>query len=131
MGELTYVKHAQPRKPKGPTAKYRAKRKRAEAPVAKRVRAACVKRDGHCRYGNSDWHTQCAGPSEWAHMGEKKRAKTRGMKPEERHTTADSLMLCRKHHDCYDCRRKPRLWIRALTDEGANGSLHFIDDGDS
>lgn len=128
---LTYTKPLprRVRKPKGPTARYRAKRRRAEQPVAKSVRVQCVERDGYCRYGKDTPLTPCAGPSEWAHLGEKKRAKTRGMKLEQRHTTAGSLMLCRKHHDAYDQRRGARLWIHPRTEDGANGSLQFIDEG--
>ena len=115
------------RKKPGPTARSRATRRRAEYPVARSVRAACVARDGHCVLAN--WphsRTDCAGLSQWAHLGEQTRAKTRGMQPTERHTTAGSLMLCRLHHDCYDGRRKPRLWIHLLTDAGANGPLHCV-----
>jgi hypothetical protein len=47
----------------------------------------------------------CDGVSEWAHLGDKKRFKTRGQAPEVRHTTAGSLMLCTKHHQDYDAGR--------------------------
>jgi hypothetical protein len=59
-----------------------------------------------------DWHddvlnemSTCEGRSEWAHLGDQKRFKTRGKPPEERHTTAGSLMLCRFHHRAYDTGR--------------------------
>lgn len=145
MAELTYEKPKSRRKPKGPTARRIAKRRRAEWPVAKAVRAACVERDGFCRVGSlgSGMDDQfsagmfvpaladgCDGRSEWAHLGEMKRAKTRGMKPDARHTTAGSLMLCTKHHDRYDGRQRPRMAIHELNPIGANGALHFIDEGD-
>ncbi len=99
MAELTYERY-QSRKPKpGPTAKARAKRRRAERPVVKSVRAQCVERDGYCRLAAL---SPCNGPSEWAHLGAKKRARTRGMLPEERHTKAGSFMACRRHHQLYD-----------------------------
>jgi hypothetical protein len=69
--------------------------------------------------------TDCDGPSQWAHLGDKKRAKTRGMKPDARHTTEGSLMLCRRHHDRYDGRQMPSLRIKALTEHGADGPLEF------
>lgn len=133
------------RKPAGVTKRYRAKRRRAEKPVADKVRAACVERDGHCRI--CDWENNPhdthpdEGPveegalpyptdfadstPEWAHLRGKTRAETRGMKPEQRHTTEKSLMLCRFHHACYDGRRKPRVFIRELTQSGADGPLQF------
>jgi len=143
--KLAYVtaKPRRRRKAPGVIAKARAKRRRAEDPVAKRVRATCIDRDGECRV--CDWENNpgdihipgdcgddvdCGdgwnnGPSEWAHLGDGKRARTRGMKPEKRHTTAKSLMLCHLHHDRYDGRQKPRLTIRELTEFGADGLLEF------
>lgn len=127
------------RKPKGPTAKYRAKRRRQEEPVAKKVRAECVERDGDCRvcdwennpddihyeplpYADDEWSR---GPSQWAHMRQNSRAKTRGMKPEARHSTAGSLMMCEFHHDRYDGRRRPRIQIVAMSEHGADGPLEI------
>lgn len=144
MRELSYSK-PKPRRAKkkpGVTAKYRAKRRRAEDPVKTRVRAACVERDGYCRvetagYGNlfadepvdgdvlrdlREAH-RCEGPSEWAHMHERRRSQTRNQAPEIRHDTAHSFMACQRHHDQYDGRRKPRLFVTALTSKGANGPL--------
>lgn len=127
------------RKKPGPTARYRAKRRRAEGPVAKKVRAACVERDGECRicnwednpddihyeplpYAEDEWSN---GPSQWAHMRESSRAKTRGMKPEDRHSTLGTLMLCEFHHDRYDGRRRPRIQIVATSELGADGPLEI------
>jgi len=106
--------------------------RRVAAKIVRQVRAACVERDGHCRLFFGDHlhgDTQvgegldyCGVRSEWAHLGEKRRFKTRGMPPEERHTVQDSLMLCDLHHDLYDGRT---LNITALSDRGANGPLEF------
>ncbi len=127
MRELVYETLARKRKPRGVTAKARAKRKRADDKYAKAVRFDCEQRDGYCRYGTTEHDfTRCGWPAEWAHMGEKTRAKTRGMAPEARHTTADSLILCKSHHDAYDGRRRPRLRIEALTPLGADGPLRFV-----
>ena len=118
------------------------KRDRAEGKVKTSVRAACVVRDGYCRVeamnmmlapgdemvGNLD---PCDGPSEWAHMGEKQRSKTRGQAPEVRHTTAGSLLLCQKHHGQYDGRVRPRLSIKALSNRGADGPLRFTTSEDT
>lgn len=122
--------------PKGRTRRQvKAKKDRAEAAVKKDVRSACVERDGYCRYDKdfSDWLVTsglvsihgCGGPLEWAHLHVKRRSQTRGQAPEIRHTTQDSLMLCRVHHDQYDGRAQPRLLITALTSQGADGPLKF------
>lgn len=109
---------------------------RAEATVTKSVRAECVDRDGHCRLGKAFrfitrdhlvqrqalWMHVCNEPSQWAHFGSKKRARTRGMAPEVRHTTAGSLMLCERAHTEYDA---GTLMISALTRKGCNGPLKF------
>jgi len=114
----------------------KARRKRQAAKVVKSVRARCVARDGYCRIDAASGGPKgdsaafdvgpCSGPSEWAHLSEQKRAKTRGQAPEVRHTTAGSLMACKTHHDRYDGRQRPRLGIEA-TILGADGPLEFID----
>jgi hypothetical protein len=96
------------------------RKRRQERAVIAVVRAVCVERDGYCRL--SALHAECGGPSEWAHLGDKKRARTRGMTPELRHTTAGSLMLCRTHHRLYD---SGILDIDALTDRGADGRIEI------
>ncbi len=120
------------KKPAGPTARSRAKRRRAEAPVAKRVRAECVERDGYCllqRVVPRDviapnlFPIDCNGPSEWCHMHDRRRSKTRNMAPEIRHDSAYTFMGCQRHHDQYDGRQGPRLFITALTRAGANGPV--------
>lgn len=94
---------------------------RAEAKQVKAVRVQCVDRDGYCRL---HWvpiaDRAPGGPSEWAHLGDKRRARTRGMAPEIRHTTADSLMMCRSHHAAYDA---GEFTIEPETDRGADGYL--------
>ncbi|MEY4385813.1 MAG: hypothetical protein RLY20_1096 [Verrucomicrobiota bacterium] len=91
-----------------PRKRIKARQSRAEAAVKKAVRAQCVLRDGYClitsRLPRSLWSLlgPCAGDSQWAHIGRHRRCFTRGLAPEERHTTAGSGMLCDKHHDAYD-----------------------------
>lgn len=99
-----------------------AKRLRAEKKVIDLVYPAVVNRDGYCRASLLGALCPCSGPPEWAHFGDKKRFKTRGQKPEERHTTAGSLMLCRFHHREYD---QHRLRIEAKTEKGCDGALFF------
>lgn len=96
---------------------------RREGTLKKSVRAQCVTRDGYCRLaGIGPW--DCSGFAEWAHLEEKRRAKTRGMVPEARHTTTHSLMLCGgTHHAKYDTRA---LKVRLLTARGADGPLRWI-----
>lgn len=109
------------------------KAKRAEKKQVQAVRPQCVARDGHCRLatlalgdmaGLNGPHV-CQGPSEWAHMGGKRRARTRGQAPEQRHGTPITLMLCKRAHDQYDGRARPRLEIEQLTPRGADGPLMF------
>lgn len=105
----------------------KARGKRKATKVVKSVRARCVERDGYCRMltDSGAYSVGCAGPSEWAHLGDKKRFKTRGQPPEQRHTTAGSLMTCKRHHDAYDGRSVPGLDIIILTELGADGPLKF------
>lgn len=114
-----------------PRARVKARKQRHAAKVVKSVRQQCMERDGYCRIGNwednpGDFHDDalnsifCEGRSEWAHLGEKRRFRTRGLLPERRHTTQGSLMLCTEHHQAYDARQ---LSITAMTDIGADGPL--------
>ena len=104
---------------------------RAEAKQKHMVRMLCVARDGDCRIVRPGatieqaWEAfgECRGESEWAHMHEKRRSQTRGLPPEVRHTTAHSFMACTRHHDMYDGRQSPRLFVTALTRQGADGPL--------
>lgn len=106
-----------------PRKRVKARKDRAEAKVKQQVRARCVERDGDCRLRGAYGFT-CSGDSEWAHLGESRRAHTRGMAPEVRHTTAGSLMLCTGHHRAYDA---GRLKVRCLTLKRADGLLGFWD----
>jgi hypothetical protein len=94
-----------------------------------------VERDGDCRICDweknpSDTHEDdlpmpdemSAGRSEWAHLERGKRARTRGMKPELRHSTYSSAMLCTFHHRLYDAGHL-RIGIRSSL--GANGLLDW------
>lgn len=125
---------------KGKTRKQlRARRQRQAATVVQSVRAQCVERDGDCRICDwennpEDWHEDdldypdelSVNPSEWAHLNEGTRAKTRGMSAERRHTTAMSLMLCQFHHDRLDGRHHPRITITATEPRlGADGPLEI------
>jgi len=106
--------------------------KRAEQKVEQFVRAQCVLRDGDCRVGSILnrlfvlTFCRCGGESEWAHLEDKRRFKTRGQDPEVRHTTAGSLMLCTEHHQDYD---QHRLEIEPLTEAGADGRLRIVRNG--
>ena len=114
-----------------PIARVKRRHKREEAKLARIVRDACVERDGFCRLFSGTYtkgDTQ-SGPdldycgsrwSEWAHLEDKRRFKTRGMAPEERHTTRDSCMLCNRHHPLYDARE---ITLTFLSELGADGSI--------
>lgn len=107
-----------------PHAKVKRRRQRQEKKVVSAVREQCVERDGDCRIGRSTrLFGACSGVPEWAHLGEKKRFKTRGLPPEIRHTTYGSLILCSGHHDAYD---EHRITITPQTDRGADGPMTFV-----
>jgi hypothetical protein len=115
-----------------PRKRTKARTARQARKVVKSVRQQCVERDGYCRVvrdwpdnprGGSPFYGEiaCFGPSQWAHLGEFKRSKTRGKAAVERHTTMGSLMLCARHHDQYDGRSRPYLRIAGSPD----GVLRF------
>jgi hypothetical protein len=54
------------------------------------------------------------------HLGDKKRARTRGMAPEERHTLEGSCMGCERHHTAYD---QGRMTLAMVADLGAMGPI--------
>lgn len=115
---------------RGIVARLRWRKKRKDDAVATKVREEVSLRDGYCRYGYDispgRRFSRCDGPSEWAHFGEHGRFKTLGMAPEERHTTAGSLMLCRFHHRELHL---ARLVIVAKTDRGCDGPLRYREIG--
>lgn len=99
---------------------------RAEGKIKISVRALCVERDGSCRIANGSYEAlryECKGPSEWCHLHSHRRSQTRGQAAERRHTTAGSFMACTRHHDQYDGRQKPRLFITCLDRRGCDGPL--------
>jgi hypothetical protein len=115
---------------RGIVARLRARKKRKDDTYADTIREIVSARDGLCRYGYDvspgNRFSECRGVSEWAHFGAWKRFKTRGLPPEERHTTAGSLQLCAKHHDDYD---HGRLVIVARTPRGCDGPLRYREIG--
>ncbi len=118
--------------PKGLTRKrIKGRRQRHEAQVSKDIRSKCVDRDGYCRVfshpddvriGNLG---RCSGYSQWCHLGDLKRARTRGLPPEVRHTTAGSLQMCQSHHEAYDHGRMAILPAVVDAPLDANGTLRF------
>ena len=110
---------------------------RREAAAVKSVRAQCMDRElSRCRFEvtPATWGydvfspgmwLECEGPLEWAHAPWWTRAKTRGMAPEVRHTTADSLIVCQRHHDQIDGRRRPRIGMAKTSTAGCDGRLIF------
>lgn len=91
--------------------------------MVSKVREECVDRDGHCRLAPAQHlFGPCRGPSQWSHRAGRKRSQTRGEAPERRHTTADSMMQCQRHHELYE---RGVLADRPLTDRGADGPLEW------
>jgi len=116
----TRLAHAKPERRK----RTKGRKSRKESARTKSIRASCVERDGYCRIGkDADDYTDCIGPSEWAHFGEFKRAKTRGQEPERRHTTAGSFMVCRGHHRDYDA--VELIIIATDRERGCDGELTY------
>lgn len=108
---------------KGKTRKQlKAQKLRHEAAVAAEIRGKVALRDGDCRLLGVRPFT-CCGVPEWAHLGDKRRFKTRGMDPEERHTTRDSVIFCTAHHRAYDAHR---FDIEYMTPDGADNQLKYI-----
>lgn len=90
-------------KPKTCVARARRAKAQKDAKYAKSIRDRVAERDGYCALVDmQDVYGPCSGRTEWAHFGEKKRFKTRGLPPEERHTEAGSFMACHGHHGRYD-----------------------------
>lgn len=113
-----------------PRARVKARRKRQEARVKEQVRHDVFVRESfRCRISDTWLDTwlvgafgDCDGPLEWAHLGDHRRFKTRGMPPEKRHTTAGSLCMCKRHHGMYD---RHQLKIEPMTSRGADGPMTF------
>lgn len=122
------IRNASQKPLKGTRKREKARAKRQEAKHAKAVRAACVARDGYCLIASRLPRSiavllgPCEGPSEWMHVGEHRRCHTRGMEPEERHTTAGSGMGCKRHHDAYDAHEFDFL----LGADGMDGAVSVI-----
>jgi hypothetical protein len=112
-------------------AKAKRRKDRAEAAIEAQVRAQVDERDGLCRVwtrlGPAGWRLlgRCAGPGEWAHLGDLRRFKTRGMPPEARHSTAGSCKLCHAHHQGPRGYDGHAFEIEPLTPSGADGPLRF------
>lgn len=107
-----------------PRDRQKRRRRRAEGAVVQTVRATCVERDGYCRIEGCGLGP-CEGPSEWAHLGDRRRFRTVGMPAEERHTAEDSLIMCRRHHGLYDRGDGERMRIEPLTPRCAAGPMLF------
>lgn len=121
-----------------PKGKTRASQKRREQlherEVIAAVRQKVAARDGWCRLYRRGFERRvieelfgpCNGASEWAHLNEHRRSATRGLPPEERHTTGGSAMLCTRHHQMEE---RHTLRFRYLTPRGADGPLQCITEG--
>ena len=105
-----------------PRKRVKARKKRRESALVKEVRRMVSERDGHCRLHDKGFGL-CFGVSTWAHLEDHRRFRTRGMEPEQRHTTTDTVMLCAKHHFAYDLHG---ITVEYTTDAGADGPLIWI-----
>lgn len=119
MNELTVVRYQRRKKKPGPIARYRAKRRRAEAPALKACRDNADRRDGSCKLSVLGG---CDGPSDLMHLRPFTRAQTRGMAPEIRHQVQYTMNGCRKHHRMYD---RGDIQLAMFADLGANGPMRI------
>jgi hypothetical protein len=114
----------QPKPARGSRKRAKAKLAREETKVKRKVRAEVAERDGPCRFiGLQHLFGPCEGPSTWQHYGEKRRSKTRGLPPEERHTVSGTMMQCRRHHARVD---ENEIKVEHMDERGANGNLRFV-----
>lgn len=107
----------------------KAAKRKAESKVVADVRERVFRRDWRCRAcaaGVPREYGMTFQEDQWAHLGNHRRFKTRGMAPEERHTTQGSMRLCDQHHHQYD---HHTLNIIMLTEAGADGPVRFERDG--
>ncbi len=102
--------------------KTKARKDRGEAAVKKAVRAACERRDGHCLAKRAGAKDACAGRSTWAHLAGNRRSQTRGMSPEQRHSTAHTAMLCVHHHAQEESGQARVVY---LSKKGADGQVRW------
>lgn len=94
----------------------------AEQRYANGIREEVILRDPTCRAANKGVGP-CTEGWEWAHLGNKRRCFTRGMAPEDRHSTAWTMGACRGHHRLLDAHA---FDVEYLEPEiGANGRLRF------
>ena len=96
-------------------------KRRKEQPLITAVRAACLERDERCRLAGL--LPPCQGELAWCHMEGKRRHQTRRMKPEDRHSTAWTVMLCAKHADLEE---RHEIRSEYLTDRGADGPMLWM-----
>lgn len=109
-----------------PWKKTKARQDRYESSVVNTVRRDVMLRDGGCRFRFNPELGACWGPVAWCHLWDKVRSHTRGMEPAERHLTSHSLAACAAHHDAIDGRAYPKLVLKPLTPDKANGPLQAI-----
>lgn len=125
-----------PRRKQKPVKRLRAKtrirpmsaKRRAEQRIVAQVFKDIEPRDGDCRIRLLDYESQqlagpCSGPTDPMHLGEWRRAKTRRMAPEVRHTRKTILRGCRGHHRAYDGHRFDLAYTPA---SGAEGVLLVV-----
>jgi hypothetical protein len=121
-----------------PTPKKKGAKARLDKKHADKVRQEVMDRDGGCRFPADPKQPnlggvprlnllQCDGPLEWAHLPDWRRSRTMGQAPEERHTTAGSMMLCRRHHTMLDQNQLMILFTGQLegTSCGADGPISW------
>ena len=113
-----------------PEPKKKGAKARADKKVADRVRLEVFDRDGGCRFPHGLPSTAlqvsqlavCEGPLEWAHLPDWRRSRTVNQDPEDRHTTAGSMVLCRRHHEMLD---QGQLDIRPTATFGADSVIEW------
>lgn len=109
----------------GPTARRRASKRRRDLAAQRAVVDQLKARDGVCRLFGLFSVGQCYGFTSPHHLGAKKRAFTRGMAPDERHSPAWECLLCERHHEMVERHLLELDYVDTVA--GANGKLLVCD----
>jgi hypothetical protein len=96
-------------------------RQRADLAYAAKVRKVVAARDEVCRLAGR--LPPCSGALAWCHMEGHRRSQTRRMAPQDRHSTAWTVMLCARHAEMEE---RHQVTSEYLTENGADGMMAWV-----
>lgn len=106
------------------SSKATSRKRSAELRMAEQVRRYVMEeRDAGCRLACLGLGP-CSGPDEWMHIGDKRRCFTRGMAPEQRHSSRWTMRGCAGHHRAYDAHEFEIEYVLEI--EGADGPIRVV-----